>query len=290
MAAFCLAGCAPAAAFGSGADLDSQNEAALRNDRAKLESAELLARGTSDEIAKAERLYREVIAGPRRVDTLLIPVDGAIVSENAAIGPLPFWPRSVAEIQYYSPLRVDAIIGLCALEASGSECTSARIGRLVDLVLLEGNFATCRIRAQWGGSSSNPYSFSFGLPVDFDRQIETRNCIFAEPRVVALSAAQTRALWSLWLALDRVAECRAEKCRGADPVKVLESMPDKSIPDSLTSFAARDALGQSPSMDNQVGDSWWRRSCRMFRVKDGPPPRPSEQEICSLIYDKPKED
>lgn len=285
MASICIAACTSSVRGNTvPRTAQQQGELAARNDAAKLAHAREIEGKGGDETVEAKRSYREIIAGPVRYDTLLIPADGQIISDNAAIGPLPFWPRSANEIQFYSPSRIEAIFRLCGIDAGSPECRADRLSLLLDLASLEGNFTACRIRANWGGAGPNPYSYWFGIPADFDRRIETRHCIFTEPIPETFSPPQMRTIWLLWLALDRLNECKTGKCRERDALELLKQVPDEPMSDSLTYFARRDALGKFPSMPDEVGDVWWLYSCRSFRIKDDPPPRPSEQAICSLIH------
>jgi len=244
-----------------------------------------------DGIAAAAALYRELIEGKERVQTILVPDNGNITSENVSIGRLPFWPQSIDDINYYSAARIEAVLRLCALESSKSECDAGRLQRLADLAKLEGNFTGCRIRAGWGAAGPNPRSFTFGSSADFERQLETRRCIFAESEPEGLSKDQSRSVWYLWLALEAQDECLTDgTCKTEKLTKLLLDRPQIVLPDSLTFFAMRDAAGLTPSMDNEVGDTWWRRNCRMFRINDGPRERATESSICKLIESaRPKE-
>jgi hypothetical protein len=294
-----LAGCAAGRSMGipiaSGA-ADPEIRTLAQRARAGDKSAQLAlgiryeeGRGVERDPQIARRLYLAALAG-RRFQTQYVPVNGAVVAQNSAIGGgrATIWPRSFADIGGYHPSRIAAVLRLCGLEAGGGrepDCPPGDATLLRQLAQIEGNFRACRIRTNFGNAApAGPYVFEYE-PADWDRALETRLCMFEEPVPNGISSDQSMLIWTMWLALSRLDECSpGGACDRAAIARHFTSIFQPELEDSQMWFAIPSALRRSPSRETQVGWAWWRMICDLASPSEARfSPTDAEAKLCSML-------
>jgi hypothetical protein len=236
---------------------------------------------------KAGRLYRRNLSGTR-FQTQSVPSGGGVRPENTAIGEPPVWPRSYADRNRYHPSRIPALLRWCGLRpqsgASG-ECEAGKLDLLRRLAQFESSFRPCRVTANLGNAArSGPHSFNF-IAEETDRRMATRRCLLDSPVPDSISGDQSSLVWTMWLALSRCGgSARADECDRAAVRRQFSNALRTHREDSLMWFAMREALRRNPSMEDQVGDSWWWHLCN-FASPDEPriEATDAETKMCNLI-------
>jgi hypothetical protein len=242
-------------------------------------------RGVERDPERARRLYLASLEGPR-IQTTYVPANGAVVPNNAAIGPVQaIWPRNFGEIRGYDPSRIAAVLRLCGLQPRPGmqpDCRTEDARLLRQLTQLETHFRTCRIRTRLGDAGIDPAPFLFNA-IDDGRRIETRRCMLDGPVPDTIPSAQSQLIWTMWLALTRLDRCAEAKSCGREEVR--RHFADEVATyreDSLLWFAMRAALRQYPKREIQVGGSWWWSLCGLLPEEPRITATEAETKICTL--------
>jgi hypothetical protein len=258
-------------------DKDAQLELGIRYEEG---------RGVERDSESARRLYLSSLEGPR-LQTTYVPVNGAVVPQNTAIGRVQtIWPPNFGQIRDFHPSRIAAVLRLCGLEPRPGrepDCRSEDAALLRQLAQFETNFRACRIRTQLGDAGIHPAPFLFN-GIDQRRRIETRLCMLEGPVPNAIPSDQSRLIWTMWLALERFGRCAGASPCGRDEIR--RHFTDEIAAyreDSLMWFAMRDALRQYPKREIQVGGSWWWNLCGSLPEERRITATDAETKICALI-------